>query len=102
MPESGEHIESLSPKLTHAGRSLGVSGPIMRWEEASPDNATALPNGLCRAITVTDDTGGNAVAVQFKDGSTATLYIPTGYVHPTCATHILLTGTTATTVLVGY
>lgn len=84
------------------GHSTGLSGSISKWVTVTPSNTVALPNGPCRAVTVKDDTGGNLVALIFADGTTETVYIAKGQVHPTIATHVKVTGTTATTIQVGY
>lgn len=83
-------------------KKIGVSGPITKWVEASPDNDADLPNGPCRAVMVNDDTDGNNVDITMMDGTTIVLYIPKGYIHPVVAKRVRLTGTTATQVLVGY
>lgn len=88
--------------LYQGDKKIGVSGPITKWTTVTPDDDNDFTNGACRAITVKDDTGGNLVAVMFLDGTTETLYIPKGYVHPTVATRVLATGTTATTVQIGH
>lgn len=82
--------------------ALGAGGPIARWVTVTPHNTNALATSPCRAVTVRDDTGGNLVALKFADGTSNTIYVAKGQVHPTCATHVLSTGTTATTVQVGY
>jgi hypothetical protein len=65
----------------------------------SPDNSNDLPGGVTRALMVGTD---GAVAVTYANGTTDTLYLLAGIVHPLQVARVRVTGTDATLIKACY
>jgi hypothetical protein len=65
----------------------------------TPDNDVDLPLGATRALMVGTD---GAVGVTYANGTTDTLYLLAGIVHPIQVKRVLVTGTAATLIKACY
>jgi flagellar hook protein FlgE len=74
-------------------RQIAFTAPV------SPDDDNDLPLGPTRALMVGTD---GDVVVQYENGTTDTLYLLAGMVHPISVARVLLTGTDATLIKAGY
>lgn len=68
-----------------------------RWVEITPNDSDEVAN--VSAIMVTDDTSGNAVAVEGNDGNSEVLYLIKGVMYPIEVLKVLSTGTNADTIM---
>jgi hypothetical protein len=83
-----------------SGKSNGTFSRQVAYTEAvTPADGTDLPGGVTRAIMVGAD---GDVAVVYANGTSDTLYLLAGVVHPIQVARIKSTGTTATDVKAGY
>lgn len=83
-----------------SGKSNGTfSRQIAYTEAVTPNDSTDLPGGVTRAILVGAD---GDVAVTYANGTSDTIFLLAGVVHPIQVARIKSTGTTATSIKAGY
>lgn len=83
-----------------SGKSNGTfSRQIAYTEAVTTSDSTDLPGGVTRALMVGAD---GDVAVVYANGTSDTLYLLAGVVHPIQVARIKSTGTTATDIKAGY
>lgn len=83
-----------------AGKTNGsFSRQIAFTVAVTPSDTVDLPNGVTRAIMVGAD---GSLAVTYANGTSDTIYLIAGVVHPIQVLRVKSTGTTATGVKAGY
>jgi hypothetical protein len=83
-----------------SGKSNGTFSRQVAYTEAvTPNDSTDLPGGVTRAIMVGAD---GDVVVNYANGTSDTLYLLAGVVHPIQVARIKSTGTTATSIKAAY
>jgi hypothetical protein len=76
-----------------------ITRQVIHTRAVTPSDTVDLPGGITRAIMVGTD---GSVAVNYADGTTDTLYLLAGLVHPIQVARVFSTGTDATLIKACY
>jgi len=83
-----------------SGKTNGsYSRQIAYTRAVTPADGTDLPGGATRALMVGED---GDLAVNYADGTSDTIFLLAGVVHPISVARVKATGTTATGIKAAY